>query len=393
MIAKILSVKLRLLTPTFIGDSEKNAELLNEKALKGALRFWWRAFLSNPEWDAATLLNKESEIFGGQNKRSKFSINIVERNETLNAAELNITNHYGLRYLFFSKQTRKENSNNYILKQQTYIEPSSSYAVNFCFFDDSAIEPVIKSLLFFEKFGGIGSRSRRGAGSFKIEDLVYDDNSLGDILSSLAGFFKIESGTAYEKNLENMIDELSPIRSKYQNLPLYTSYSKKYSRIKVKIDNFKNWVEALNSAGEQMMNYRKSDILNSSINFHSEAVALHTFSIGDPYSGPDPLTKTAFGLPIIYNFKEKDPNNPNRFRISNYKVTAKGPSKDEDRRASPLFIKIDKYEDSYFIVFLVLWSKFLDDNKKIKLERSKDRATFNISQPNESAIEDFINQL
>ena len=163
-----VDVKIKFLTPAFIGGAEPGeSSEFNEKALKGALRFWWRAFLSDPTWNNKKLLEEESKIFGGLDQKSSFSINIVERAESLNRNDFDITTFNGIKYLFYPKITRID-FHKQILKSKAYIEPGSNYTIKFTFFKDSTIEPVLKSLLFLEKFGGIGARSRRGAGSFKI---------------------------------------------------------------------------------------------------------------------------------------------------------------------------------------------------------------------------------
>lgn len=369
-------VNLRFITPAFIGgeDPYKGPSEFNEKALKGALRFWWRAFCVEPTQSNTELLEKESQIFGGQGSKSKFSLTLIE--EKLSNQKDTIDNiPPGIKYLLFS-----------ILKRD-YISPGSEYSIRIIADNFETMEEVLKSLWLLENFGGLGARSRRGAGSFMVTGISNLD--LGNFNNVPTFLFNSQIKNVNE--IENFLNQgLQKIKPKIAGLPKYTAYSTtdKYSYFKVRKVNGNGWKNAMNELGQiysESRSFKKDP-------YREQASSLHTFAVkGDSsHVEKNPPTKTSFGLPIIYNFKDQLARDKN----DRFSIEAK-PSNGFTRRASPLFFKIGEVNNNFYIVALVMWAEFLPEGIKIDLIRKQGKysiiSRFQVDQPSNEDIDNFMN--
>ena len=378
-----IEIKIEFITPAFIGGVDnKNISEFRISSLKGLLRFWWRVYQQyNSEEE---LYKKESQIFGDTDHKSTFSISSVQPLEPIigSGQSFNL-NQEGIKYLFFSMYGSYGRS--------AWLNPGTTIDLKFRFFKGEYIKDILTSLWWLENFGGIGARSRRGAGSFRIREI-----------SGLDGIDGIPKFMYQEKNLSiNSIDSFLKdniniiLPCSLSTLPSYTAYRNGFSRFKV-LTGYSSWEKAANSIGQILAGYRRSDITNSSAPFHNEAVALHNFATTGNYTGPNTLTKTAFGLPIIYRFRNRNTRTGRPTGLIDEFVEASG--EDKTRRGSPLFIKIGclPNNENYYVVVLCLWSKFLPDEEKvmIKVKRGAHNAkTHSLNQPDKNVIDKFLDSL
>ncbi len=155
---------IEVVTPMFVSGAETSKAELREPTLKGLLRFWWRA---THEFEGVeSMKKKEGDLFGNTEKKSKVFIhitplNVEKDNHELRGESFSIPGHsyqgYILKYLTVGCDNRP------------YITPGSTYEIKIRF--PLLYENEIKQALFaFSMFGGIGSKSRNGFGSFKINN-------------------------------------------------------------------------------------------------------------------------------------------------------------------------------------------------------------------------------
>ena len=143
------------ITPMFCYGADGKTPELRVPAIKGALRFWWRAI--HPNFSLAELKKKETEIFGGtgDEKAQKSSFSIALRPSDFPTKWIKLLPHK-------SKSSTK-----------------SAIIANFKFVLILRTEENPESILSLFKLtsilGGIGGRSRRGFGSIK---LLQIDNEL-----------------------------------------------------------------------------------------------------------------------------------------------------------------------------------------------------------------------
>ncbi len=449
---KEIEVTLKFLTPTFIGGYEPlNIVEFRTQSLKGLLRFWWRVFCTD-NIDLDEMIKKENEIFGGQENKSSFNIKVIDdcNLENLSINELNQVieqNYTNIKYLFYSilPMGSKEN-------REKYIKENGEIKLSFIFNEKKKdnIVSMINSLWALENFGGIGARSRRGGGSFKITEIKGLDNIDSDLRGTLPQFlYQYEKENLDTDNsLNNFINNNIQKFNKYNGLPKFTRYSNNYFDYKIiykdeRNNNFNDWKTCLNYIGEKYKIYRS--------NFKSQEENLFKkFIYNNYFSNNIQIKRSAFGLPIIYKFSTIDlkklpddykneiisilneisldpkeefekfstlknlfnwiDNNGNikekkrkeikkeinklfNFKAQPYYINKNLHPNREDyqRRASPLFIKIGEFKNNYYILISMIWSKFLPDDYLIKIEnplRKRDK----IPQPDESVIKKiFIN--
>ncbi len=173
-----ITVNCKIITPMFLGDADGKTAVLRPPSIKAALRFWWRAL--HGDLSLAELKSREGEIFGsssGNATKSRVSINVTPKllstsqKELIGSKKLVITSRHTfqinlIEYLSYGTYNFK-NHGIYRYNRQ-YILPDQKFTINLVFQDTQYSKDVIKALSVLSKFGGLGSKSRNGFGSFKI---------------------------------------------------------------------------------------------------------------------------------------------------------------------------------------------------------------------------------
>jgi CRISPR-associated protein Cmr1 len=151
----------------FLAGADGKTPELRPPSIKGALRFWWRTV--NGHLSLAELKKKETDIFGGGGEkagRSKVIIEVLNQPDRKNIISEKPLPHkertfqknaIKTDFLFDVKITLTNEHNGFELKQ-------------------------VKSLfILFSILGGLGNRSRRGFGSFKINKI--DDEIFNEAIT------------------------------------------------------------------------------------------------------------------------------------------------------------------------------------------------------------------
>lgn len=134
-----------IVTPMFLGGADTRKAELRVPPIKGALRFWWRAL--NPQ-NINDLKKKESAIFGDAGDeygKSKLKIGICGKAISLDSYPP-LPHH----------NTKPKNFNVPCIKEGSF---------KISVFGTENEHPIFR---LFSFLGGLGKRSRRGFGSFKI---------------------------------------------------------------------------------------------------------------------------------------------------------------------------------------------------------------------------------
>lgn len=172
--SKLLVIKLELITPLVGGGTVAgkvdDSFLIRPTAIRGALRFWWRATRGKtflPKKDPIqSMKNREDTIWGSIESSSPVSINIEnvvrKRNGLLNGKnhDLDIKNiDSSLKYVFFPFRdatgfwTDKDR-----ICFTLVIRKTISY-------DPAVLEEIECAIWAWIMFGGLGARTRRGCGA------------------------------------------------------------------------------------------------------------------------------------------------------------------------------------------------------------------------------------
>lgn len=343
-----LNAKLLVTTPMFIGDGEQQTRSIRPPAIKGALRFWWRALnwgrqlkqaQGNEKAALAALHQAEADLFGsaaGQDKghQARFQLR-VESME--NGSPVNLPNpgpNDSLGYLL------GQGLYNFKTGVQRPCIPSGATFILTLKEKPGSHKPTAKqweqleeTLWVFGLLGGLGSRARKGLGSIAIQEL-----SGGSLQAP-------KSAAEYEQALKTLRDRLETPASQ---LPPFTAFSG-LCRLDLSAQGTQP-LSLLREVGQQQQLYRswgrEEKVLGrpAEQNFgddHDNALAATRGN-----RPKNPPKRAVFGLPHNYFFSS-----------TKGKVDINAPT---ERRASPLFIHIHQCPDgSSIAVQLLMPAQFL----------------------------------
>lgn len=358
-----LEAKFRVVTPLFMSGSDKFEAELRVPSIKGVLRFWWRALAMGRLGSLSKVKEDESRIFGsagndvGQARvhlKLKLPENVGQYKDPILKYANGETVGPGARYLGYGvieavpSRKRKTKEGQILRSCLKYpFEGTLNILVRNGTSNDD-VKSVASAVIAMGIFGGLGSRSRKGYGSFNLVELKLGDEVLvrmprdaEDLRLKIGSFFKDYNITAYS------------------DLPPYSAYSD-LTRVDI-VEKGSDPLRLLNSVGEAMQMYRswgrngKVNRENSERNFKDDhdlaAEAIKTRVDTHP-------RRAVFGLPHNYYFssyQEKVDVKPARL----------------ERRASPLFIHIQELSNGqYAAVTTILPSEFLPSGERIRVGSS-----------------------
>ncbi|MCH9741678.1 MAG: type III-B CRISPR module RAMP protein Cmr1 [Proteobacteria bacterium] len=150
----------------FLGDADQKATDIRPTAIKGALRFWWRAL--NGHMSTQDLAKEEARLFGSTNGGGVFSLAVsqLEKFQAMTdwpPADPNASSSYMGYGLTGDKQNPHREYIPSGLKFTITISLQTKKAE-----DKSAIQASLEA---FGLFGSLGSRARRGFGSVQLIEL------------------------------------------------------------------------------------------------------------------------------------------------------------------------------------------------------------------------------
>ncbi len=178
-----IRVKVEIITPMFLSGADQTKAELRAASIKGLLRYWWRALQAESDIDA--LRRREAAIFGSggdsESGSSSFSIRVIPETEAKPCRE---PFPQAASYLVqVEGKTYKTNvlvylaygTHDWIPKKgdvlnRDYFPIKSCFDIMLTFMKPIYKNEVLKALYTFSLFGGMGSRSRNGFGSFHIRN-------------------------------------------------------------------------------------------------------------------------------------------------------------------------------------------------------------------------------
>lgn len=168
-------ITLEVVTPMFISGPDTTRSELRAPAIKGLLRWWWRAL--NGDLTIKELKAKEELIYGSTKRKSSFSINI-ETNDSVeekldnlpSGKKIEVTSRGKtfyisiIDYLAFgiAEYVKRQKCNVY---KRPYITSGSKFKLLLRFYNDEHKEEVLNAVTALISYGGLGSKSRNGFGS------------------------------------------------------------------------------------------------------------------------------------------------------------------------------------------------------------------------------------
>ena len=252
-----VTLELETVTPLFIaGADQRNIENegLRPPSLRGLLRWWFRAIAGGFLDSVNALKIKENELFGSTIKKSAVNI-IMKENDVKRDTFNNIMNNVikfggkdlGQRYLWFS-MTYGGNE-----RREVYL-PRSSFTLTICSDNKDKLNLALGALWCVIYLGGIGTRSRRGAGNLRVTspervnklDFVFKGNTIN------------EAKDFIETNLKNIFTQYSDFCEGTGQINGICILKKGFSEISLVNVEFNDFKDALSYIGRKYLEYRVS---------------------------------------------------------------------------------------------------------------------------------------
>ena len=186
---KTITFHCETITPMFLAGADGKTPELRPPSIKGALRFWWRAM--NGHLSLAELKEKEGLIFGGGGENGGRSKIILSLKESQPVNKNTITAHpTPHKSRPFSKEAIKIG---FKFNIQIGVVENQHITISEC----------ENLFILFSVLGGLGNRSRRGFGSFKITKI---DNT---------NFNPIQKSEEIKKLINSRTSKLENEKEKY----------------------------------------------------------------------------------------------------------------------------------------------------------------------------------
>jgi CRISPR-associated protein Cmr1 len=253
-----IELEVETVTPLFIAGADTGYivnEGLRPPSMKGLMRWWFRAILGGMV-PIDSLRKKENEIFGSTEQKSKVKILSSTNTKPMECEDLG---NVGFpKYLWFPLEPSK--------REKRYYYPAESKFKIFLYLRESkSFHIALGALWALIYLGGIGSRSRRGAGSLRVNNssenspyvFVFDGKTLP------------EAKEFIEYNLSVLFEEFKKLADKDFHLQENVEFpvlSKRKSKIGL-IRPFKNWNESLKDVERIYKNFREDKEILEKINF------------------------------------------------------------------------------------------------------------------------------
>ncbi|MGB9844474.1 MAG: type III-B CRISPR module RAMP protein Cmr1 [Methanothermobacter tenebrarum] len=244
-------LKVENITPIFIAGADQkyiDNEGLRAPTLKGLLRWWFRALMGGMV-PTDTLRSFEEKIFGSTDKKSPVRVLSFCDSQP---SKINIPSN--LQYLWFSIKLQKKR------RERLYCYPPGTEFEVILRSENNFLDLVAGCLWLLIYLGGVGSRSRRGAGSLKVKrvksssyNFVYDFVFRGNNVSDAKNFM--------EENLKRIFNNFKEyVNEKYdppQNPQYFPILSKSSAKITL-LDHYNdNWEDALTKIGKDYRDFRR----------------------------------------------------------------------------------------------------------------------------------------
>nr|NQU89437.1 type III-B CRISPR module RAMP protein Cmr1 [Bacteroidota bacterium] len=343
------------ITPMFLAGADGTTPELRTPSIKGALRFWWRAL--HGHLPLADLKIQETEIFGGTNpaKRSAVIFNIKNHSDLLPFNLPPKEQNSGIAYLWYS---------NYMNNRQGFFV--KNFTIEFKSNNLELLHQAGDAFWLLQNFGALGTRSRRCAGSFKL-------NSVTGTIDTPHLFSPITTDSLnYEQFLKRKISDL------YSNYILENSSDQTdfpvFANSSVYLINngFHDPLKAVEYIGSEFQHFRS--------HYQPDYSTVKNYIQKGQIS--ETVEKAAFGLPLSYRYRS----------LEGYGAQINTGNKNQNRSASSLIFKIGFFDNQYYPIVTNFNSDIYLSKDKIEISSKKQKNVL-IQKPDGKIKEAFLSNL
>ncbi len=390
---KELHVVLETVTPMFLAGAEaRGAPELRPPAFRGALRYWLRAAVGGLIGDDPNAVKQvESAVFGSAGEDGSGSSTIIVRTrpenlkgskaydkdamgkaEKINKDGRDVLQASGRNYLYWSlAEFSKTKSSNYIPEGSTFsLTLTPRYGAKDL---DIAQDRSAAALWLMLHLGGIGSRSRRTAGSLSVREAV----SVNGLNFQLRGKTEKEIANELQTGLTAIFAMMHvPGGGTHRIPPAFDVLAANQELSRIWVLGIWDDVMGLTGAVEKVgyplgfyRTYRSPDHEKVAQWLNGNAIAT--------------VERAAFGLPIPYKYSHHGPSGTIQGRPFDPAI---------ERRASPLWLKISKTAAGKYVAIATLFkSSFLPAGEELYATKTPGNPKPVKPPPNYQIIEDWVN--
>jgi CRISPR-associated protein Cmr1 len=295
-----LDVELEAVTPLWIGGADSQAEL-RPPSVRGCLRFWFRALAGGLLGESlADVRAAESAVYGSTTRASSIVVRLFgsPRTGVSVAGDAEIEKLPGVAYMFWSVFQQRRDA---ILPGERFRLRVSLRPLPFAQVEvagrklekGDSLELAAASLWLLIRFGAVGARARRCAGSIRaLADPYGWPSSLPGLVSTAATpaelAAELSDGVKRVRQAAGWAEKTPSVPSSYDIL------HERVSQFYLVDKTFPTWWEAVNWAGETFKAFRIEQKMDAS------AVALF---LTQGRMAARTIQRAVLGLPIMFFFK------------------------------------------------------------------------------------------
>lgn len=358
----------RVITPMFLAGADGQTPELRAPSIKGAMRFWWRAL--NGHKGEKEMRLAEEYLFGGVlkdgAKRSKVTVMVSQQNVktgSLPRSSSDKEKNPGIHYLWYTIPMNNDRPGIW----------EGGFSVQLSSFDRNALEEVSLAFWTLANFGGLGTRARRGAGCFKIEQIHTNttQNSFEYIQSP-----KEAIGDYIRRNVSKLAQQFGFVKN-FESATLTPFPMFKNVQIHLLQEGETSALLALEKIGYSYQQFRQR--------LQPDYNGVKDYIISG--STPRQVKRAEFGLPLSFRFSS----------LGSAGADIKTSRKDIDRSASSMMIHVNEAGGRYYVVITNFASDLLPENVNLKVvtprrnpqDYSPDRPAY-VNQPYQGIKETFL---
>jgi CRISPR-associated protein Cmr1 len=363
---KLLEIELEAVTPLWIGGADTQAEL-RPPSVRGCLRYWFRALAGGLLGEAlAEVRAAESAVYGSTSRSSSVVVRLrgSPRTSISVVGEADVEQLPGVSYLFWSVFQQKRTA---ILPGERFrlilsLRPFPFAAQEVAgqkMEQGNRFELAAASLWLLVRLGGVGARSRRGAGGTRVvAEPVGWPSSLPGLVSQSAS--ASELATELGEGIKRIRQAAGWPAKAISEPSSYDVLHEQVSQFFVFDKSFPTWWDALHWAGETFRAFR--------IEHKMDATGV-AYLLTQGRMTARTIQRAILGLPIMFFFKSihsdlvargVDPREARR-KASATVSPVRGLG-----RASPLFFRIVPLAGTaggYVVLMGLFRSRLVPDNE------------------------------
>jgi len=248
---KTIRFEIETITPMFLAGADQRKAELRAASIKGLMRFWWRSLQA--ESDIHKLREKENKIFGSSDEKiggSRFSIRITQADRRPEREFRNPGRQDPVGYMFYPVFMQKD-------RKRPYYPKGTRFHVVLSSRDIQCLKTTAASFWLLVYMGGMGTRSRRGAGNIAVLNIEDEHNLIRDMGLN----FMVEGDNADDvarwliNNLEQVKRVINESRTGF--ITEYTNLN--FSRFIISNTAYTAWKDALGAAGASYKQFRETN--------------------------------------------------------------------------------------------------------------------------------------